>query len=92
MNALAGTHRLLRWETMLAAVLVAEFVLFASISPYFLDVNTLSDATFNFTERAIVALPPSSPCPRWPWESRRARAPELAWWSAPAWARASPPA
>ena len=50
-------RRWLRWETMLAAVLVAEFVLFASISPYFLDVYTLSDATFNFTERAIVALP-----------------------------------
>jgi rhamnose transport system permease protein len=49
--------RFLRWETMLAAVLVAEFVLFASVSPYFLDVYTLSDATFNFTERAIVALP-----------------------------------
>src|SRR5688572_29265216 len=50
-------RRWVRWETMLAAVLVAEFVLFASISPYFLDVYTLSDATFNFTERAIVALP-----------------------------------
>jgi rhamnose transport system permease protein len=49
--------RLLRWETLLGAILVIEFVLFASVSPYFLDVNTLSDATFNFTERAIVALP-----------------------------------
>ena len=48
--------RWLRWETMLAAVFLAEFVLFASISPYFLDVHTLSDASFNFTERAIVAL------------------------------------
>jgi rhamnose transport system permease protein len=46
-----------RWESVLALVLVFEFVLFASISPYFLDVNTLSDATFNFTERALVALP-----------------------------------
>jgi rhamnose transport system permease protein len=49
--------RWVRWETMLAAVLVAEFVLFSVISPYFLDVDTLSDATFNFTERALVALP-----------------------------------
>jgi len=48
---------LLRWETMLAAVLVFEFILFSTISPYFLNVDTLSDATFNFTERAIVALP-----------------------------------
>src|SRR5690242_10274787 len=46
-----------RWETMLAAVLVLEFVSFSVLSPYFLDVNTLSDATFNFTERALIALP-----------------------------------
>ena len=44
-------------ESMLALVLVLEFVLFASLSPYFLNVDTLSDATFNFTERALVALP-----------------------------------
>jgi rhamnose transport system permease protein len=42
---------------MLAAVLIVEVVFFASSSPYFLDVWTLSDASFNFTERAIVALP-----------------------------------
>jgi rhamnose transport system permease protein len=48
---------LLRWEWTLAAVLVIEFVLFSTISPYFLSIDTLSDATFNFTERAIVALP-----------------------------------
>jgi rhamnose transport system permease protein len=49
--------RELRWETMLAAVLVATFASFSMLSPYFLSVETLSDATFNFTERAIVALP-----------------------------------
>jgi rhamnose transport system permease protein len=48
---------LLRWESVLAAVLVLEFVLFTSMSPYFLSVDTLSDASFNFTERALVALP-----------------------------------
>jgi rhamnose transport system permease protein len=48
---------LLRWESMLAAVLVVEFIVFSTVSPYFLSVDTLSDATFNFTERAIVALP-----------------------------------
>jgi rhamnose transport system permease protein len=47
----------MRWETMLGLVLIFEFVFFASASPYFLDVWTLSDASFNFTERAIVALP-----------------------------------
>jgi len=46
-----------RWESMLAAVLVLEFVSFSLLSPYFLDIDTLSDATFNFTERALVALP-----------------------------------
>ena len=48
---------LIRWESMLALVLVLEFIVFSAISPYFLSVDTLSDATFNFTERAIVALP-----------------------------------
>jgi rhamnose transport system permease protein len=47
----------MRWESMLALVLVIEFVTFASLSPYFLNVWTLSDATFNFTERAVIALP-----------------------------------
>ena len=47
---------LMRWETMLAAVLIAAFVVFSILSPYFLSVDTLSDATFNFTERAIVAF------------------------------------
>jgi rhamnose transport system permease protein len=52
-----NTRVLLRWESVLAGVLVLEFVLFTSISPYFLSVDTLSDASFNFTERALVALP-----------------------------------
>jgi rhamnose transport system permease protein len=50
-------RQFLRWEWMLAAVLVIEFAFFAVFSPYFLNVWTLSDASFNFTERAIVALP-----------------------------------
>ena len=48
---------LLRWESMLAVGVLLEFVLFSNISPYFLSVDTLSDASFNFTERALVALP-----------------------------------
>jgi rhamnose transport system permease protein len=47
----------MRWESMLALVLIIEFVCFASVSPYFLNIWTLSDATFNFTERAVIALP-----------------------------------
>jgi len=47
----------LRWEVFLGAVLVADLVLNAVVSPYFLDPLTLSDATFNFTEKALIALP-----------------------------------
>ncbi len=50
-------QRLLCWETILAVVLLGDFVLNASLSPYFLNIDTLSDATFNFTEKALVALP-----------------------------------
>jgi rhamnose transport system permease protein len=57
MNLPSRFKGLLRWESMLALVLVIEFVCFASLSPYFLNVWTLSDATFNFTERAVIALP-----------------------------------
>lgn len=57
MNKQARFSGLMRWESMLGLVLVLEVVLFATLSPYFLNVWTLSDATFNFTERAVIALP-----------------------------------
>jgi rhamnose transport system permease protein len=57
MNKLARFSGVMRWESMLGLVLVIEVVLFASLSPYFLNLWTLSDATFNFTERAVIALP-----------------------------------
>ncbi|RYC30432.1 ABC transporter permease [Lichenibacterium minor] len=44
------------WEALLLAVAAAVFVANALASPYFLDVWNLSDATFNFTEKSIVAL------------------------------------
>jgi rhamnose transport system permease protein len=47
----------MRWEWLLFIVVVAVFALNAWASPYFLDPWTLSDLTFNFTEKAIVALP-----------------------------------
>jgi rhamnose transport system permease protein len=47
----------LRWEAMLAAVVVLELVLFSNISPYFLSADSLADASFIVTERALVALP-----------------------------------
>ncbi len=48
---------LLRWESILVFLLAAVIVFNASISPYFLDFYNLSDATFNFSEKAILALP-----------------------------------
>jgi rhamnose transport system permease protein len=47
----------LRWEMILALLLVGVMIMGSVISPYFLDIWTLSDATFNFSEKAIVALP-----------------------------------
>jgi rhamnose transport system permease protein len=47
----------LRWEFILAVLLSGVLVMGSVISPYFLDIWTLSDATFNFSEKAIVALP-----------------------------------
>ncbi len=50
-------QRLLCWEGFLLAVTLAVFVVNAFASPYFLDIWNLSDATFNFTEKAIIVLP-----------------------------------
>ena len=47
---------LLRWETILVALLVLVVIGNTAISPYFLDIYNLSDATYNFSEKAIVAL------------------------------------
>ena len=50
-------QRLLRsWELMLCAIAIAIFILNSQLSPYFLDPWNLSDATFNFTEKAIIAM------------------------------------
>jgi rhamnose transport system permease protein len=46
-----------RWEWLLVLAVLADFALNAYLSPYFLNPWTLSDASFNFTEKAIVALP-----------------------------------
>jgi rhamnose transport system permease protein len=45
-----------RWETILFGVAVLIFVFDAWSSPHFLKPYTLSDATFNFTEKAIIAF------------------------------------
>ena len=45
------------WEALLLAVAIAIFVANSLASPYFLDPWNLSDATFNFTEKAMIAFP-----------------------------------
>lgn len=47
---------LMRWEVILVVLLVATVVVNTLVSPYFLDLFNLADATFNFSEKAIIAL------------------------------------
>ena len=49
------------WEMLLIVVAVAIFIANSFASPYFLNPWSLSDATFNFTEKAIIWP--------WPWSS-----------------------
>ncbi|MGR6433012.1 ABC transporter permease [Rhizobium sp. PAMB 3174] len=44
------------WPTLLLAVAVILFIVNSFASPYFLSPWSLSDATFNFTEKALIAL------------------------------------
>ncbi|WP_152046523.1 ABC transporter permease [Aureimonas psammosilenae] len=44
------------WEALLFLLFLAIFAANSLASPYFLDIWNISDATFNFTEKAIVAL------------------------------------
>ncbi|OEO30913.1 branched-chain amino acid ABC transporter permease [Devosia insulae DS-56] len=47
---------LFSWPSLLLVVAVAIFVANSLASPYFLSPWSLSDATFNFTEKALIAL------------------------------------
>ena len=49
-------HALKSWEALLLGVAIAIFILNSFASPYFLDPWNLSDATFNFTEKAMIAF------------------------------------
>ncbi len=44
------------WEALLIVVAVAVFIINAMASPHFLNPWNLSDATFNFTEKAMIAM------------------------------------
>ena len=45
-----------QWEVILFAVAAAIFIFNANASPYFLNPYNLSDATFNFAEKAIIGF------------------------------------
>ncbi|NGP16439.1 ABC transporter permease [Devosia aurantiaca] len=46
----------LSWETLLVLVAIGIFIANSIASPYFLNAWSLSDMTFNFTEKALIAL------------------------------------
>jgi rhamnose transport system permease protein len=48
---------LTRWEIILLYFLIAVVILNGILSPYFLNVTNILFSTFNFTEKAIMALP-----------------------------------
>ena len=48
--------RLKSWESLLMLVAITIFVANSFASPYFLNSWNLSDATFNFTEKAMIAF------------------------------------
>ncbi|PRD43839.1 branched-chain amino acid ABC transporter permease [Phyllobacterium phragmitis] len=50
------TRLLSSWEVLLLGVAIAIFIANAFASPYFLNAWNLSDATFNFTEKAMIAF------------------------------------
>lgn len=48
--------KVVSWETLLLGVAIGIFVFNSLASPYFLNAWNLSDATFNFTEKAMIAF------------------------------------
>ncbi|WP_299815558.1 ABC transporter permease [uncultured Jannaschia sp.] len=51
-----GARILRSWELLLAVIAILIFIANTQASPYFLDPWNLSDATFNFTEKAMIAF------------------------------------
>ncbi len=47
----------IRWETILFILLILVIMSNGILSPYFLNVTNILFSTFNFTEKAIIALP-----------------------------------
>ena len=49
-------RKLKSWESLLMLVAIGVFIANSFASPYFLNAWNLSDATFNFTEKAMIAF------------------------------------
>ena len=54
---LKASPLLFRWESFLLLILIAVVIANSFLSPYFLDIDNIFDTTFNFTEKALIALP-----------------------------------
>ena len=50
-------NMLMKWEVILSLLFVIVIVINANLSPYFLYYFNIMNTTFNFMEKAIVALP-----------------------------------
>jgi rhamnose transport system permease protein len=48
---------LMTWELILFVIFIVVIIVNSYLSPYFLDLFNILDTTFNFMEKAIVALP-----------------------------------
>jgi rhamnose transport system permease protein len=46
-----------KWEMLLGVIFVLMVIFFSNLSPYFLDYFNLMNASFQFSEKAIMALP-----------------------------------
>lgn len=46
-----------QWEFLLGLLLIAVFCINCLLLPHFFDVYNLADSTFNFSEKALIALP-----------------------------------
>ena len=46
-----------QWETILLFIFIMVAIINSNLSPYFLDYTNLMNTTFNFIEKAIIALP-----------------------------------
>ncbi len=48
---------LMKWEFLLLVILLIVVFINSILSPYFLDIYNLFDSTYNFSEKALIALP-----------------------------------